>query len=125
MKIPLFEITSDAPWHISCAIEQVGRDYLCHVHAGDWHVGAVALSQWRLDRAETQCLTVDTHKESDIAVRAARQLCSATRRSVVCVAGIHFDGVTRNEIEDISRTADEFTTLAAMRLGDQCAESSS
>ena len=79
-------------------------------------MGAVALAQWRDDRADAECLIVGIHKEKDIAVYAASQLCSATRRSAVCIAGIHFDGITKDDIQDISRAATELAAHAASRL---------
>lgn len=79
-------------------------------------MGAVALSQWCDGRAAAECLIVGIHKEEDIAVYAASQLCSATRRSAVCIAGIHFDGITKNDIQDISRAANELAARAARRL---------
>ena len=115
-KPPVFDADSGAPWHISCTVNQVGSDYVCHIHGGDRHVGAVALSQWRGDRADTACLIVGIHKEEEIAVYAASQLCSATRRSAVCIAGIHFDGITKDDIQDISRAANELAARAAKRL---------
>lgn len=79
-------------------------------------MGAVALSQWRNDRAETACLIVGTHKERDIAVSAASALCSATGRSAVCIAGIHFDGITTDDIRDISRAARELAARVVRHL---------
>ncbi len=115
-KTPVFNAASGPPWDISCTVEQVGSDYVCHIHGGDWHVGAVALAQWRDDRAEAECLIVGIHKEKDIAVYAATQLCSATRRSAVCIAGIHFDGITKDDIQDISSAANQLAAHAARRL---------
>jgi hypothetical protein len=112
----VFHADSGAPWHISCAVNQVGSDYVCHIHGGDWHVGAVALSQWRGDRADTACLIVGIHKEEEIAVCTASHLCDSTHRSVVCIAGIHFDGITKRDIQDISRAANELAARAAKHL---------
>ena len=116
MSPPLLQLHSDCPWHLRCTVDRVGRDYLIRIHGGDAHVGAVALSQWSGDQAVVECLTVERHKERDIAVHAAYQLCSVSRRSVVSVAGIHFDGITRSEIEDISRAANHLAVVAAERL---------
>ena len=115
-KPPVFHGDSGKPWRISCTVTQVGRDYVCQIYGGEWHVGAVALSQWRDDRAETASLIVGIHKEEDIAVHAASFLCSATCRSVVCIAGIHFAGITKDDIQDISRAANELATRAARHL---------
>ncbi len=79
-------------------------------------MGAVALAQWSQDGVTTASLNVHGHKEEAIAVHAAHQLCAAGGGNVVCVAGIHYDGVTRSEIDDISRTANELVNEAAKRL---------
>ncbi len=102
-----FEIkcSSGAPWHLTCNVERVGDDYLCHIHGGDCHIGAVALAQWLSGRATTQCLTVSGHEERGIAVHAAHKLCMASRRNVSCIAGIHFDALTRDQIKQIVQTA--------------------
>ena len=83
-KLTVAALDSGPPWKITCTVERVGRDLLCRIHGGDRHVGAVALSWWRDGEAFTECLVVGPHKEKGIAVRAAGQLCAATRRSVAC-----------------------------------------
>jgi hypothetical protein len=112
----LFQLRSGAPWHLSCAVAQIGKDYRCDIHGGDAHVGAVAMAQWGRDGVTTECLAIHGHKEEAIAVHAAHQLCAAGGGNVVCVAGIHYDGITKPEIEDISRTANELANEAAKRL---------
>jgi hypothetical protein len=109
-------LSSGPPWHLRCDVEPVGDDYLCRIHGGDRHIGAVALSEWRSTRATTECLVVSGHKERDIAVHAARLLCAASRRSVACVAGIHFDSLSRIEIEAIVEAVHALTRQAAGRL---------
>jgi len=102
--LPL-RLTSDGPHALSFAVERAGRDLLCRVHGGDAHVGSVALSEWRDGRAHTSCLIAEGHREEAIARHAAHTLCAAVRCTVACVAGIHFDGVSRADIESISADA--------------------
>ncbi|MCP4202532.1 MAG: hypothetical protein GY769_11430 [bacterium] len=72
-------LSSGLPWHLEFDVERIGNDYLCRIHGGDRHIGAVALSQVRSGRVVTECLTVARHKERDIAADAAHSLCAASR----------------------------------------------
>jgi 2-iminoacetate synthase len=83
----------------------VGDDYLCRIHGGDNHIGAVALAQWLSGRLTTQYLIVSGHEERGIVVCAAHKLGMASRRNVSCIAGIHFDSLTSAQIEQIVQTA--------------------
>ena len=112
-------LSSGPPWHLQCDVESNGNDYLCRIHGGDRHIGAVALSQWCSNRATTQCLTVSGHEERGIAVHAAQMLCSASRRPVGCIAGIHFDSLSRHEIEAIVQAVQALIRQAARRLEQQ------
>jgi len=109
----LLALTSGPPWHLSCVIESVGPDCLCRIQGGEGHIGAVVLCQWCSDGVVTERLTAEGHKETPIATHAAREICRVWRRSVVCIAGIHFDGIDRAQIEEIVRTANELTRRAA------------
>jgi hypothetical protein len=113
---PIVSLDSGDPWHLSLVVERVGPDYLCRIHGGDRHIGAFALAQWKSGRAVTDCLVVGRHKERAIAVFAADELCRATHRSVGCVAGIHFDSITKSEIDEICRAARELSIRAATPL---------
>ncbi len=97
-------------------VQRVGDDYLCRIHGGDRHIGAVALSQWRSGRATTECLTASGHKERGIAAHAAHTLCTATRHRVSCIAGVHYDSLSRTQIEEIVQIAHELTRQVAREL---------
>lgn len=116
-RLPL-QLTSDGERSLRITVERVGRDLLCHVHGGDDHVGSVALAEWRGGRARTRCLNAAGHREEAIARHAAHTLCSAARCSVACVAGIHFDGISPEEIEAVSAEAYSMARRAAEALRD-------
>jgi len=107
---------SGPPWHLRITVDSVGRDYLCRIEGGERHIGAVALAQWRSDRVHTEHLVVNGHRETGIAIRAAHELCRITERSVTCIAGIHFDDLDRQQIDEIVRTAEELIRRAATAL---------
>jgi 2-iminoacetate synthase len=109
-------LSSGPPWHLECDVQAIGDDYLCRIHGGDRHIGAVALSQWGSSGAETKCLTVSKHKERGIAIHAAHTLCVASRSSVSCIAGIHFEPLTKAEIAEIVRAAYALARRAAGEL---------
>jgi 2-iminoacetate synthase len=114
-----FRLGSEGRHALQLTVEPAGRDLLCRVHGGDAHVGSVALSEWHDGRAHTRCLSAEGHREEAIARHAAHTLCAAARRTVVCVAGIHFDGVSRPEIEALSADAYGLARAAAARLRDR------
>ncbi len=112
-------LTSEGPHALTFTVERAGRDLLCRVHGGEVHIGATALSEWRDGRAHTRCLSVEGHKEEAIARHAAHTLCGAVRCTVACVAGIHFDGISRADIEAISAAAYALARQAAESLRDE------
>jgi 2-iminoacetate synthase len=106
------DLVSDDRWRLRCRVERVGEDLLCKLGGGVEHVGAVALAQWESGRARTECLVVGHHREKDLALHAAHRLCKASRRSAVCVAGIHFDDLTADEVRELAAAADRLTKQA-------------
>jgi hypothetical protein len=112
-SIEQFEFRSDDAWNLVCSVEAIGPDLLCRIHGGVTHIGAVALAEWKDGRATTECLVAGDHREDKIAIHGARRLCDASRRRVVCLSGIHFDGITRVEIDGISQSAFELARRAA------------
>lgn len=111
-------LASGGPHVLIFTVERAGRDLLCHVHGGDAHVGSVALSEWRDGRVHTGCLSAEGHREEAIARHAAHTLCAAVHCTVACVAGIHFDGVSRADIRSISAQAYALARRAAETLRD-------
>jgi hypothetical protein len=119
VRLSLVSLTSGSPWNLSCTVEPIGPDCICRIHGGDAHVGAVALSQWRAGQAFTEAHTVQGHKETSIAVRAAREICTAWRGNTICIAGIHFDGITRAQIDEITQATYDLMRRAAKELEDR------
>lgn len=112
-------LTSEGPHAVTLTVDRVGDDLLCGVHGGDAHVGSVALSEWRGGRANTRCLSAEGHREEAIARHAAHTLCAAARRTVSCVAGIHFENIGRADIESISAAAYALARRAGELLRDE------
>jgi hypothetical protein len=84
-----------------------GADLCVHIGGGDDHVGAVALAG-RAENGATcaESLCVAPHKESGIALAAARRLQAAVGANVCVTAGIHVDEITPAEISAVTRNAE-------------------
>jgi hypothetical protein len=113
------ELRSDDSWKLVCSVEAIGPDLLCRIHGGDTHIGAVALSEWRNGRAAAECLVAEGHREDKIAIHSAYKLCGASRRRAVCLCGIHFEGINKSEIEEISQSAFALATKVAEVVEDR------
>ncbi len=101
----------------------LGADLAVTLSGGDReHIGAVALAQPRPDRGEgpgpgatTSVLAILGHREDEVA-RAVAETLASRLGAVACVAcGIHVDGISRSELEDVREMARELTD----RLVDQ------
>ena len=115
-SVALLTFDSGPPWQLRVTLDSVGRDYLCRIEGGERHIGAMALAQWRSGRVHTEHLVVNGHKEAALAIRASRELCRVSERSVTCIAGIHFDDLDRRQIDEIVRAAEELIRLAVSAL---------
>jgi 2-iminoacetate synthase len=115
---PLIEMRlhSGSSWHLECHVRPIGGDYLCTIHGGDEHIGAVALSEWTDGKATTRCLTASGHRERGVAMHAAHRLCTVTHSRVSCIAGIHYESPSHDDIAEIVQAAHELTRRAATRL---------
>ena len=118
-QVSLFSLSSGPPWNLECTVDELGLDLICHIHGGESHLGAMALSHWDASRVHTRSLVLEDHKEGPIAVHAAHKLCLASHRTVACIAGIHFDAPTSEQIREISDAAHHLAVQAAYRLKTQ------
>lgn len=80
---------------ISLAIFFIGQDILAHLSGGDSHLGAMALAA--PGQIVNSC-TLPGHKETEIASSVASLLADGLNARVAVVAGIHYDGASREEI---------------------------
>jgi hypothetical protein len=81
-----------------------GQDLHVHVGGGDEHIGAAALVARRSDDDVYEgVLRVPPHREDELALKAARTLHAAAGTNVCVTAGVHVDGITGAEIEEVVR----------------------
>jgi gallate decarboxylase subunit D len=110
-------------FRISSRVDLLGRDLLVTVTGGVAHIGAIGIGEPRaslmdsgLVSATGSVLTFPGHKEDGVAKPMAEDLSRALNRRVVVVAGIHWDGLTREDISQILEMCRKLTARIARRL---------
>ncbi len=96
---------------------EVGEGLLVVITGGKAHIGAAALGIGNGSLATSSVITVPGHRDDRVAKDAAERLAKACGRTVVVVAGIHYDDMSRDEIGDALRLCDE---LVGGLAGDLC-----
>ena len=88
---------------VSLSINRIGEDLIVCLFNEAGHIGAAAVAEYceEENRASVSVITCRGHMEDDLASDAARKLCRAARRQVCVIAGIHLDGITKEEISEI------------------------
>ena len=113
--------------NIHLRVFQQGPDLQVLCGGGASHLGAVALAapdkrhvlqsdspqlseQANLpEQVEARVLSLPGHKESDLALRMAQSMAEALHCAVCVSAGIHYDNITRTEIEQVEQMVQDLT----------------
>ena len=88
-----------------------GRDLQVLCGGGATHIGAVALAAPAHGQVEAQShlAGLPGHKEDALALRMATTLAQALHCAVCVSAGIHYDNITRAEIQQVEQMAQDLT----------------
>ena len=107
--------------NISLRVFRQGRDLQVLCGGGASHVGAVALAAPNVAHAPqpdqsnsggqvaARVLTLPGHKEDALALRMAQSMAEALHCAVCVSAGIHYDNITRAEIQQVEQMALDLT----------------
>lgn len=95
-----------------------GRDLQVLCGGGATHIGAVALAAPAQDRTkiQTHLAGLPGHKEDALALRMAERLAQALNCAVCVSAGIHYDNITREEIQQVEHMAHDLTERCIFAL---------
>jgi gallate decarboxylase subunit D len=97
--------------------QEVGQDILVSIWGGTRpHIGAVgiaiprpSLKNQKKWSATSSNFTFVGHKEDILVKKFSEKLAARLRRNVVVTAGIHWDGITINEIRTIQNLAEKLS----------------
>ena len=113
-----FKITAD--------IVKTGEDLVIIIGGGKYHIGAVGISyptasiiEKERDTVTTSVITLPGHKEDIVAKMFSEKISKALNRKVVTVAGIHFDNISKDDIEKILRYCERLCEKVIQRLKDE------
>jgi len=89
--------------------KKIGNDYLVTLTGGRDHVGAVAIGFFdeKSQRASSSVITIPGHREEQLALKGARQVSIATKKTTIFIAGIHKDNINHEDIKNIVSVAYE------------------
>ncbi|MBU0516161.1 MAG: hypothetical protein KJ621_15465 [Proteobacteria bacterium] len=113
---PARNVEAEAVW--------IGGDLLVYIFGGEApHIGAVAAATPRPSlrdpherSATASVLTFVGHKEDDLAKQAAERLAAALDTNVVVTAGIHWDDLPADDIEQVMANGRELIQELIARL---------
>jgi hypothetical protein len=123
MKRFLVEI-SKGRFRIQGFVQEVGQDLLISIWGGTRsHIGAVGIAiprpslknpkKWS---ATSSVFTFIGHKEDTLVKIISERLAARLRRNVVVTAGIHWDGITSNEIKAIQNLTQKLPDLILKKI---------
>lgn len=101
----------------------LGQDLLVTITGGEVHIGAASTAYWTEGRVEVQTTAVPGHKEHVLSVKLAQRAAAQLQCTVTLVMGIHYDHLTRQEIEQISvrteQLMEQYLQQTERRSGDE------
>jgi hypothetical protein len=109
---------------IHALIQEVGQDLLVSIWGGTRpHIGAVGIAVPRHSlkdpkkwSATSSNFTFLGHKEDALVKQISEKLATQLRKNVVVTAGIHWEGITSNEIKTIQNLTQKLPDQILKRL---------
>ncbi|MEJ8302843.1 hypothetical protein [Saccharibacillus sacchari] len=92
------------PGDIRVERQETGRDTLLVITGGAAHIGAVSTAYLEADEYKVNTTRVPGHKEHVLSEPAALHAARLLERTVTVIMGIHYDGLTREQISEVSDT---------------------
>lgn len=91
---------------IRLQVIEAGEDKVFLVTGGKAHIGAVATFYVDHERVSGTTVHIPGHKEQELCERLARKAALQLKVTVTVMMGIHFDSITRMQIDEIVQTAE-------------------
>ncbi len=98
-------------------IYALGRDLVLVISGGETHIGAVACS----NQGSLESFGLKNHKELELVKEVAHELAEATTKEILVVGGIHYDDISKEQIDEINVHIEKLTStlkdeVAALKL---------
>lgn len=86
---------------VGLSASRLGNDLLVVISGGAAHIGAVGAGNVCTGMASSSVITMPGHRDDRIAKAAAERISKSQGCNCVVVAGVHYDGISAHEIEDV------------------------
>ncbi len=84
---------------------KMGNDYVILIQNENGHIGSVVTAYPCIRNGHETCSynVINTlgHKDDEVAIRYASRICKNTRQVVTCICGIHYDDITKDQIQEV------------------------
>ncbi len=115
---------SKRQFKIHSSVQEVGQDILVSIWGGTRpHIGAVGIAIPRQSlknqkkwSATSSVFTFVGHKEDTLVKVISEKLAARLRKNVVVTAGLHWDGISSNEIKTIQNLTQKLSDRIVKRL---------
>jgi hypothetical protein len=119
--------TEEDAYNLSASVRLIGADVLVAIWGGEKpHIGAVAVAQPRpslkdpkLTSSSASVICLVGHKEDELAKATAEILAATLKTQVVVTAGIHWDNLAPEAIQQIIRHSEILVDMILARLVNQ------
>ena len=105
-------ILSDSRFPLKAVLIPMGEDLLISITGGTRpHLGGLSLVDGSPGGSFSQVLVLPGHREDEPALAVGRQVAQVTGRAVAVAVGIHWDILTKNEIQKIRQNWQRLTDM--------------
>ena len=111
---------------ITAKIIRTGEDLVIIIGGGKNHIGAVGISYPTASFIEegkttitTSVITLPAHKEDVVAKMFSEKISKVLNKKVVAVAGIHFDNISKDDIDKILKYCERLCEKVILRLKEE------
>jgi hypothetical protein len=119
--------TEEDAYNLSASVRLIGADVLVAIWGGEKpHIGAVAVAQPRpslkdpkLTSSSASVICLVGHKEDELVKATAEILAATLKTQVVVTAGIHWDNLAPEAIQQIIRHSEILVDMILTRLVDE------
>ncbi len=128
MTTPEFTLrTHEGSFDLSASVRRIGEDLLVAIWGGEKpHIGAIAMAQPRpslkdpaVTSATASVFCYVGHKEDQLAKTAAEVLAAAFEARVVVTAGIHWDNLEADEIQQVIANSEKLVAAILKRIASE------
>ena len=95
--------------NLTLTLQPIGsRDLICTLFGGDYHIGAVAIGRKNdCGSINVDLIEIPNHREGELAQHICQKLCQAYQCTILTAVGIHYDKITKNEIQTVLDLSDQ------------------